>query len=205
MYHRLAPLPVGTRPNQRRWWAATVVAVAALSIIAASCGSDDSEAADVSTDEPAQVEGDETAETDEAAQAAESDDAESADASSDDSGDADEPNAPDEDSVDLTSELFPDVIDAVATHDGDGSWTFAATLSSPYDSPQRYADAWRVVGADGEVYGTRELTHDHASEQPFTRSHSGIQIPEDVTTVTVEGRDQVSGWGGATIEVELVR
>ena len=89
--------------------------------------------------------------------------------------------------------------------DGSGTWTFDATLSSPYDTPQRYADAWRVVGPDGTVFGIRELTHDHASEQPFTRSQTGIEIPEDVQTVTVEGRDQISGWGGATVEVNLSR
>ena len=100
-------------------------------------------------------------------------------------------------------ELFPDVIGATADRAADGSWTFSATLSSPYDSPERYADAWRVVGPDGEVYGVRELAHDHANEQPFTRSQSGIVIPDDVTVVIVEGRDQVSGWGGATVEVEL--
>lgn len=97
-------------------------------------------------------------------------------------------------------ELHPDVVGVSASRDADGSWTFAVTLSSPYDSPERYADAWRVVGPDGEVYGILELTHDHAAEQPFTRSQSGIVIPEGVTTVTVEGRDQVSGWGGATMD-----
>ncbi len=102
-------------------------------------------------------------------------------------------------------ELFPDVVDVRAEQSGDGSWTFFVTLSSPYDTPERYADAWRVIGPDGEVYGIRELAHDHASEQPFTRSQSGIVIPADVTTVTVEGRDQVSGWGGATVEVTLER
>ncbi len=102
-------------------------------------------------------------------------------------------------------ELFPDVIGAVAHLDGDGTWTFDATLSSPYDSPDRYADAWRVVGPDGTVYGVRELSHDHASEQPFTRSLSRIEIPEDVSTVTVEGRDQISGWGGGSVTVDLDR
>ncbi len=98
---------------------------------------------------------------------------------------------------------FPDVIAAEATRDDDGSWTFAVTISSPYDSPDRYADAWRVSGLDGEVYGVRELAHDHASEQPFTRSKSGIQIPDGVTEVTVLGRDQLNGWGGAAITVVL--
>jgi hypothetical protein len=99
--------------------------------------------------------------------------------------------------------LFPDVIEAQAIQAADGSWTFAATLSSPYDTPERYADAWRVVGPDGEVYGVRELAHDHQNEQPFTRSQSGIVIPDEVDTVTVQGRDQLSGWGGATFEVSL--
>lgn len=100
-------------------------------------------------------------------------------------------------------DLFPDVIGVSAEQAADGSWTFDVTLSSPYDSPERYADAWRVVGPDGAVYGIRELAHDHASEQPFTRSQSGIVIPDGVTAVVVEGRDQVSGWGGATMDYEL--
>ena len=104
-----------------------------------------------------------------------------------------------------SEELYPDVVGVEAVHDGDGSWTFRVTLSSPYDSPERYADAWRVVGPDGTVLGERILTHDHAAEQPFTRSQSGITIPADVTFVTVEGRDQVSGWGGATMDVTVQR
>ncbi len=104
-----------------------------------------------------------------------------------------------------TDQLFPDVIDAVATQADDGSWNFAVTLSSPYDSPERYADSWRVRSADGTVFGERFLTHDHANEQPFTRSQSGIEIPDDVASVIIEGRDQVSGWGGMVLELELER
>lgn len=101
-----------------------------------------------------------------------------------------------------SAQMFPDVIDATAVRDGD-TWTIAATLSSPYDSPDRYADAWRVVGPDGSVYGERILTHDHANEQPFTRSQSGIEIPPDVTDVVIEGRDQEFGYGGATFALML--
>lgn len=97
------------------------------------------------------------------------------------------------------SELFPDIVAVEARQADDGTWDFDVTVSSPYDSPERYADAWRVVGPDGSVYGERILLHDHATEQPFTRSQSGIVIPDGVTEVVVEGRDQVSGWGGATI------
>lgn len=119
--------------------------------------------------------------------------------------DADADADPDADTGGDAEELFPDVVGAAARQDGDGTWTVEATLSSPYDSPERYADAWRVIGPDGTVYGTRILTHDHASEQPFTRSQNGIAIPDDVDTVTVEGRDQVSGWGGETFQLELTR
>ncbi len=100
-------------------------------------------------------------------------------------------------------ELFPDVLAAVATQADDGSWSFDVTLSSPYDTPQRYADAWRVLDPEGNELGVRVLVHDHASEQPFTRSLSRVDIPDSVTMVTIEGRDIQSGWGGATVEVSL--
>lgn len=53
------------------------------------------------------------------------------------------------------------------------------------------------------VYGIRDLLHDHADEQPFTRSLGGVEIPEDTGTVVVEARDLVNGWGGATMVVDL--
>ena len=101
-----------------------------------------------------------------------------------------------------TEQEFPDVIGVEATRDDD-SWTFAVTISSPYDTPERYADAWRVLGPDGTEYGIRILAHDHASEQPFTRSQSGIVVPDDVEVVTVQARDLANGWGGATVDHEL--
>lgn len=180
-----------------------------LAVVAASCGDDESadgsagsSVTDVADDADTDAEDltnddrtDEPAATDEPE--ATGDDADPAEDTTDSADGA-------SDSADGgLEELFPDVVGATAVQDADGSWTFSATLSSPYDTPERYADAWRVIGPDGEVYGIRELTHDHANEQPFTRSQSGIEVPDGVTTVTVEGRDQVSGWGGATIEVEL--
>lgn len=97
---------------------------------------------------------------------------------------------------------YPDVIRAEAARVGD-DWTFSATVSSPYDTAQRYADAWRVVAPDGTVLGVRELAHDHAGEQPFTRSLTGIAVPIGIDRVTVEARDLTNGWGGATVEIEL--
>ena len=89
-------------------------------------------------------------------------------------------------------------------------WVFHVTVSHPDTGWKDYANGWDVVLPDNTVIKinpkdafTRVLLHPHETEQPFTRSQSGIVIPDGVTTVTVEGRDQVSGWGGATVEVEL--
>lgn len=107
-------------------------------------------------------------------------------------------------STSSTGQRFPDVIDVTVSRSG-AEFSFAVTVSSPYDTPERYADAFRVRSADGEVYGVNELTHDHATEQPFTRTLSGVALPAGVTEVVVEGRDQANGWGGGTRTVELTR
>ena len=107
-------------------------------------------------------------------------------------------------SVAVGEQRFPDVIDVVATPADDG-WDFDVTVSSPYDSAERYADAWRVVGPDGAVLGVRELLHDHAEEQPFTRSLRGVEIPSELDVVVVEGRDSSNGWGGQAMDISLDR
>lgn len=86
--------------------------------------------------------------------------------------------------------------------DQDGSWTFEMTVSSPYNSPERYADGWRITAGD-QVFDEKTLTHDHAAQQPFTRSQTGVRIPDDVSSVTVEGGDLRNGSGGSALEVSL--
>ncbi|MEO1493091.1 MAG: hypothetical protein AAFV19_13135 [Pseudomonadota bacterium] len=95
-----------------------------------------------------------------------------------------------------------DTIAATATQSG-GTWRFDVTVQHADTGWDHYADAWRVVGPDGTVYGTRTLYHPHVNEQPFTRSLSGVEIPSTVATVIVESHDSVHGWGGATVEVSL--
>jgi hypothetical protein len=99
---------------------------------------------------------------------------------------------------------FPDVIDAELGASGD-DFTIAVTISSPYDTPDRYADGWRVLNPDGEVLAEHTLGHDHASEQPFTRTSSSFSIPRDVSEVEVEGRDQANGYGGETVTISVPR
>lgn len=105
---------------------------------------------------------------------------------------------------DSGEQRHPTVVAAAATETPDG-WTIEATLSSPYDSAERYADAWRVLDPGGAVLGVRELLHDHAAEQPFTRSLTGVEIPDGVEEITIEGRDLEYGWGGETVTIELDR
>jgi hypothetical protein len=97
-----------------------------------------------------------------------------------------------------------DVVGVEASQSG-GSWRFDVAVRHADTGWEHYADSWRVVGPDGTVYGTRVLVHPHVDEQPFTRSLSGVSIPEDVTTVTVEAHDSVHEYGGVTMEVTLPR
>ncbi len=98
---------------------------------------------------------------------------------------------------------FPDVVAAKITPLGGDRFDFDVTISSPYDTPKRYADGFRVVGPKGEVYGERKLLHDHADEQPFTRDLHGITIPSGIQLVIVEARDLSYGYGGRRLEVAL--
>ncbi len=98
---------------------------------------------------------------------------------------------------------FPDVVGVDVAPGSGGGYRIAVTISSPYDTPERYADAWRVLAPNGSVLGERVLAHDHATEQPFTRSLDAVEVPDDVDEITVEGRDLVNGWGGATMTVPV--
>lgn len=90
------------------------------------------------------------------------------------------------------------------------SWTFHVTVSHPDTGWEDYADGWDVVLPDGLVIKpdpddafTRLLLHPHEAEQPFTRSQSGILIPDGVTKVQVRAHDLVDGFGGEQITVDL--
>ena len=97
-----------------------------------------------------------------------------------------------------------DVVDVRAAASANG-WRFDVAVRHADTGWEHYADAWRVAGPDGAVYGTRVLAHPHVNEQPFTRSLAGVVIPEEVTTVTVEAHDSVHEWGGVTMEIDLPR
>jgi hypothetical protein len=92
----------------------------------------------------------------------------------------------------------------------DGTWTFHVAVQHPDSGWEDYADGWDVLTPDGEVLKpdpdspfTRLLLHPHENEQPFTRSQSGIVIPDDVAQVRVRAHDLVDGYGGREVVVDL--
>lgn len=92
----------------------------------------------------------------------------------------------------------------------DGSWTFSVTVRHPDTGWEDYANGWDVITLDGTVLKlktedqfTRLLLHPHETEQPFTRSQSGIIIPEGISQVIVRAHDLVDGFGGQEITVDL--
>ncbi len=88
----------------------------------------------------------------------------------------------------------PPVIQNVVVSRHGELWRFDVTLRHNDTGWDHYADAWRVVDPDGRPLGTRNLAHPHIKEQPFTRSLSGVRIPEGVTEVGIQARDNVEGW-----------
>jgi hypothetical protein len=95
------------------------------------------------------------------------------------------------------------VIDVRVRLTGKETFDFDVTISSPYDTAERYADAFRVTSATGTMFGERILLHDHATEQPFTRDLYGVRIPAQVSTVIVQGRDRKYGYGGGVMTITL--
>ena len=101
------------------------------------------------------------------------------------------------------NQKYPDVMKVTVKARGGNLFDFDVTISSPYDTAQRYTDAFRVMSSDGRSYGERILLHDHANEQPFTRDLYGVAIPAGIRTVIVQARDKKYGYGGKTVEVVL--
>ncbi|WP_290772381.1 hypothetical protein [Hoeflea sp.] len=96
-----------------------------------------------------------------------------------------------------------DVVAATFARAADGTYRFDVSVRHADAGWDHYSDKWQVIGPDGTVLGERVLAHPHDTEQPFTRSQSGIVIPQGVATVTIRAHDKVHGWGGAELVVEL--
>lgn len=77
------------------------------------------------------------------------------------------------------------------------------TISHPDEGWEHFADGWEVLDADGNRLGFRELLHPHVEEQPFTRSLSGIVIPDGTRVIFIRPHCSEHGWAENTMRVEL--
>ena len=94
------------------------------------------------------------------------------------------------------------IVSAEARKSGNG-WTFSVTLRHAETGWDDYANGWRVVGTDGTIIGTRVLAHPHQNEQPFTRSLSGVQLPDGTTQVLIEASTLTGGWEGEKLTLTI--
>jgi hypothetical protein len=96
-----------------------------------------------------------------------------------------------------------DVVDVRARMTGEDTFSFDVTVRHADDGWKHYADKWDVVAPDGTLLATRTLYHPHVDEQPFTRSLSGVKIPESIKEVTVRAHDSVHKYGDKTVTVAV--
>ena len=84
-----------------------------------------------------------------------------------------------------------------------GTCTFSVTLEHADEGWDHYADQWDVVTLDGRLLKSRVLYHPHENEQPFTRSLSGVIVPEEMTQVKIRARDSRHGYSPQEVVVDL--
>lgn len=80
---------------------------------------------------------------------------------------------------------------------------FAVTVRHDDDGWDHYANSWEILTPEGDTIGVRELLHPHDNEQPFTRSLSGVSIPDGLRSVVVRALDSRHGAGGVTMTVAI--
>ena len=97
----------------------------------------------------------------------------------------------------------PAVIESVHASQRGGLWTFDVTISHADTGWSHFSDAWRILDKDGNQLAIRELIHPHVDEEPLTRSLSGIELPDGITSVDIQTRDTQSGWHSNKKTVQL--
>ena len=108
-------------------------------------------------------------------------------------------------STSVASWADPAIIENVEAERSGATWIFSVTLSHADTGWDDDADGWRILLEDATEVGYRELLHPHVNEQPFTRSLTRVQIPEEAEVVFVQARTNKGGWGEALFTVELSR
>ncbi len=82
-------------------------------------------------------------------------------------------------------------------------WNIHVTLEHPDTGWDHYADGWEILDTEGNVLAYRKLMHPHVDEQPFTRSISGVVIPDGTREIFVKVSCSLDGWASDLVRVEL--
>jgi hypothetical protein len=98
----------------------------------------------------------------------------------------------------------PTVVDVDLQKRG-GAYSVHVTLAHPDTGWDHYADGWEVRDEAGNSLGLRVLHHPHVEEQPFTRSLSGVEIPDGTQAVFIVPRCSVDGWAETATRVDVPR
>jgi hypothetical protein len=93
------------------------------------------------------------------------------------------------------------VTDVAIEARGENTYRFDVTLFHDDDGEAEYANWWQVEDLEGNQLGRRTLLHAHSTD-PFTRSET-VEIPADVDCVVVRGHDQIHGYGGQAMLVDV--
>ena len=96
-----------------------------------------------------------------------------------------------------------DVVQVQVSISGERTYRFDVTVQHSDTGWDHYADQWEIVAPDGKILGTRKLLHPHVNEQPFTRSLSGVVIPNNIRQVSVRAHDSVHAYGGRVMTLDL--
>ena len=96
-----------------------------------------------------------------------------------------------------------DVVQVKVVISGERTYRFDVTVLHGDTGWDHYADQWEIVAPDGKILGTRKLLHPHVNEQPFTRSLSGVRIPNNIQQVSVRAHDSVHVFGGKVMTLDL--
>ena len=103
----------------------------------------------------------------------------------------------------LTHAGEADVVKVTVVQSADRTYRFDVALRHEDTGWDHYADKWEILTLDGTVLGTRKLLHPHVNEQPFTRSLSGVKIPDNIRKVMVRAHDSVHAYGGQVLTVDF--
>jgi len=82
-------------------------------------------------------------------------------------------------------------------------WNVHVTIEHADTGWEHYADGWDIYDAAGNLLGSRKLMHPHVDEQPFTRSLSGVVLPDGTREIFVKARCSLDGWSSEMMRVEL--